>query len=57
MEITKEEEEKLNVIASKWLHCPFLKRFEKLGEFYMKQIEMEKNYESSRNEQVKRTFF
>lgn len=50
MEITKEDEEKLKAIASKWLNCSFLKKFEKLGEFYIKQIEMEKNYESSRHE-------
>lgn len=50
MEITKEEEEKLKKIASRWLGCPFLKKYKELGDFYIKQIEMEKKYESRRNE-------
>lgn len=50
MEITQNIVEKLKSIASKWLGCPFLKRYRELGDFYIKQIEMEKKYESSRNE-------
>lgn len=50
MEITQNIVEKLKSIASNWLGCPFLKRYKELGDFYIKQIEMEKKYESSRNE-------
>lgn len=50
MEITEKVEKKLRIIASKWIGCSFLERYKELGDFYIKQIEMEKRYESNRNE-------
>lgn len=52
MEISEKESEMLRKIASRWIDQPFLKKYTRLGEFYLKQIEMEKKYENLRNGQT-----